>query len=97
MLSVHIYIPDIFLCSGFGFFADLIGRRTMFITTAALCILGNISCAIVGFGYQTQQQSFSVFHQLAVVRFLLGIGIGGEVIGLVVILFSTLVLVYFKC
>lgn len=64
---------------GFGFLADFIGRRVMFITTAGLCILGSLVSAVVGIGYQNSAQSFSVFNQLAAVRFLLGLGIGGEV------------------
>lgn len=63
---------------GFGFLADFIGRRVMFITTAGLCILGSLVSAVVGIGYQNSAQSFSVFNQLAAVRFLLGLGIGGE-------------------
>lgn len=62
----------------FGFLGDFIGRRTMFITTAGLCIFGNVTSALVGFGYRDQVLGLSVLHQLSIVRFLLGVGIGGE-------------------
>lgn len=44
----------------------------MFISTAVLCVFGNIASALVGFGYRSHASSFSVFYQLAIVRFLLG-------------------------
>lgn len=69
----------VFLPAGFGFLGDYLGRRIMFITTAFLCICGNIASGLVGFGYRVAPLKLSVFHQLAIVRFFLGIGIGGEV------------------
>lgn len=62
----------------FGIAADFIGRRVMFITTAALVICGSLLSAVVGQGYQAHDSAFSIYQQLAVCRFFLGFGIGGE-------------------
>jgi len=58
----------------FGFVADMIGRRWAFITTAALTIVGALASACV----QESVGWFDLAMQLALTRFWLGIGVGGE-------------------
>jgi MFS transporter, PHS family, inorganic phosphate transporter len=59
---------------GFGACADLIGRRTVFIITCSLVIIGAILSASV----QNTTGSFGIYYQLCLWRFILGVGIGGE-------------------
>jgi len=61
---------------GFGASSDYIGRRVLFITTAALVVIGGLSSSLVQ--WTTDNSAFSLSKQLAVCRFLLGVGIGGE-------------------
>lgn len=63
---------------GFGLGADFIGRRLMFLSTSILVIFGSLASAVVGIGYQDVDHRFPIFYQLAICRFLLGVGIGGE-------------------
>lgn len=58
---------------GFGAIADLMGRRTMFITTCALVILGSSLSSCV-----QDWPTFGIYSQLCVFRFILGLGVGGE-------------------
>jgi len=60
---------------GFGFFADWVGRRVMFITTAILIVLGAVLSSVVQWG---SIAGMGLYGQLALCRFLLGLGIGGE-------------------
>ena len=63
---------------GFGLGADFIGRRQMFLITSALVTLGSVGSALVGFHYQDSTTAITIYHQLMVFRFILGVGIGGE-------------------
>merc|ERR1719162_542788 len=57
----------------FGAIADIAGRRLVSISTATLTILGaGLSASVVG------GTSLSISMQLAICRFILGLGIGGE-------------------
>ena len=57
----------------FGFFADYVGRRRIFVTTAVFTTIGALGSACA---FQTP--AFSIYQQLALWRFILGVGIGGE-------------------
>jgi MFS family permease len=57
----------------FGFLADIFGRKWMFLTTTALMIVGSIGSACT-----FQNDTFSIYQQMAVWRFFLGVGCGGE-------------------
>mmetsp|Transcript_81770 Transcript_81770/g.240045 ORF Transcript_81770/g.240045 Transcript_81770/m.240045 type:complete len:449 (+) Transcript_81770:197-1543(+) len=57
----------------FGLFADLLSHKVAALLTSAFAILG---CALSA--CCVDAESFSLVHQLAVCRFLLGFGIGGE-------------------
>ena len=57
----------------FGSCADLIGRRTIFITTCTLVIFAALMSATV-----TDSETFGIYSQLALWRFWLGVGVGGE-------------------
>jgi PHS family inorganic phosphate transporter-like MFS transporter len=57
----------------FGATADLMGRRKVFIATAALIILGALMSATV-----VDSKSFGIYSQLCLWRFVLGVGVGGE-------------------
>lgn len=59
----------------FGFVADWIGRKWAFVTTAALTVFGAILSALVT---QDTHLLLGLPGQLAVTRFLLGVGVGGE-------------------
>ena len=52
----------------FGYIADWLGRKWSFVTTAALTILGALSCALCS----------GAPIQMSVCRFFLGLGVGGE-------------------
>ena len=57
---------------GFGYAADWLGRKWLFVTTAALTIVGAISCSLCW-------HSAAVLPiQMSICRFLLGVGVGGE-------------------
>jgi|Transcript_35123 PHS family inorganic phosphate transporter-like MFS transporter len=58
---------------GFGLAADYIGRRCLFITTAALVGVASIACACAG-----PCLGLHVYTVLAIWRFVLGLGLGGE-------------------
>lgn len=58
---------------GFGTTADFIGRRWLFITTATLVGVASLGSACAG-----PALGFSIFPILALWRFLMGLGIGGE-------------------
>mmetsp|Transcript_36784 Transcript_36784/g.58923 ORF Transcript_36784/g.58923 Transcript_36784/m.58923 type:complete len:436 (-) Transcript_36784:108-1415(-) len=57
----------------FGYVADLVGRRWTFVSTAALTVLGAIASACA---FSSSHVSLPV--QLAICRFILGLGVGGE-------------------
>jgi PHS family inorganic phosphate transporter-like MFS transporter len=57
----------------FGFLSDYFGRRVCSLVTAALTMLGALLSACV-----VHTETFHIVYQLAICRFLLGIGIGGE-------------------
>eukprot|EP00048_Salpingoeca_helianthica_P015817 m.228761 g.228761 ORF g.228761 m.228761 type:complete len:482 (+) comp17589_c0_seq1:282-1727(+) len=57
----------------FGTLADYIGRRKVLITTVILITLGAILSATC-----VKSTRFTLYQQLAVYRFLLGFGVGGE-------------------
>jgi PHS family inorganic phosphate transporter-like MFS transporter len=59
---------------GFGVFADLIGRKRVFIATCALVIAGALLSGLV----TDAAGSFGIYSQLALWRFVLGVGVGGE-------------------
>lgn len=58
----------------FGFVADKFGRVNAFLVTSGLTILGALMSAVV----VDTGGSFGIVEQLAVCRFVLGVGIGGE-------------------
>jgi len=58
---------------GFGAGADVIGRRTVFIMTCVLVIVGALLSATV-----QDTDTFGIYSQLCLWRFILGVGIGGE-------------------
>ena len=58
----------------FGALADLMGRRIIFIVTCSLVILGALLSAFA----VDSTSSFGIFSQLALWRFVLGVGVGGE-------------------
>lgn len=58
---------------GFGFAADYIGRRCLFITTAVLVGISSIACACA-----TPYLGLHTYTVLAIWRFILGLGLGGE-------------------
>lgn len=60
---------------GFGATADFIGRRTLFITTATLVGMASIGSACAG---PFAPLGLSIYSVLAMWRFLMGLGIGGE-------------------
>ena len=67
----------------FGFFADRLGRRTIFIATISLVIvgaLGSATCSApsVAPGADPYAANASVFWQLVFWRSVLGFGVGGE-------------------
>lgn len=57
----------------FGTLADIIGRKQIFIATCYLVMLG---CILSGLAVDSQV--FGIYSQVALWRFLLGVGIGGE-------------------
>ncbi len=57
----------------FGSLADRLGRRMMFVTTCILTILGSLSSALC-----FPDDNFSIYWQLGICRFFLGLGVGGE-------------------
>lgn len=57
----------------FGATADLIGRRKVFIMTCSLVIIGALLSATV-----QDTETFGIYSQLALWRFVLGVGVGGE-------------------
>lgn len=58
----------------FGLLGDWIGRKWTFLVSCVLIILGAVlsGCCVWTSG------GFTLFHQLAVCRFILGVGVGGE-------------------
>ena len=58
----------------FGSLADIIGRRIIFIITLCLIVLGSLLSSTC-----INSSSFTVYQQLAIYRFFLGFGVGGEV------------------
>lgn len=72
-ISSAVLVGALFGQIGFGFIADKIGRKKGFVATLSLVILGTLASALafpVG--------PISIAAVLAVLRFVLGIGIGGE-------------------
>jgi len=66
----------------FGFFADYLGRRVIFITTISLVILGSLGSATCSAPSSPPSTDYSgnvsVYYQLVFWRLLLGFGVGGE-------------------
>merc|ERR1719486_1291697 len=58
----------------FGFVADLVGRKWAFCVTVALTAIGNFAAA----GCQQGNPNFSLYSQITLCRFFVGLGIGGE-------------------
>jgi len=58
----------------FGFLGDYFGRKWTFLLSCVLIIVGAVAS---GFCVWTSG-SFTIFHQLAICRFVLGFGVGGE-------------------
>merc|ERR1719446_301249 len=58
----------------FGVLGDWLGRKWTFLVSCVLIIVGAVAsgCCIWTSG------SFTIFHQLAICRFILGVGVGGE-------------------
>merc|ERR1719446_1977354 len=58
----------------FGFLGDWIGRKWTFLVSCVLIVAGAVlsGCCVWTSG------GFTLFHQLAVCRFILGVGVGGE-------------------
>lgn len=59
---------------GFGLVGDILGRKWAFVTTAGLTVVGTLLSACVA----DSSGSFGLVRQLALCRFILGLGIGGE-------------------
>lgn len=57
----------------FGRLGDMIGRRSAFLSTALLTIVGSVGCTCVHLS-----ATWHPYHQLMLWRFVLGVGIGGE-------------------
>lgn len=57
----------------FGLLGDQYGRRQTFLMTAALTILGNILQATA-----QPHPKFTIYQQMMVFRFIMGLGVGGE-------------------
>ena len=55
---------------GFGYVADWMGRKWAFVATAALTVIGALSCSLC--------QNAAVVLQMSLCRFVLGVGVGGE-------------------
>jgi len=58
----------------FGLLADVIGRKVIFMTTTALMIIGALGSALCTW----QSDVMSIYQQMALWRFILGVGCGGE-------------------
>ena len=57
----------------FGCLADVVGRKWVFMTTCAMVIIGAFTSASV-----VDSESWGIYSQLALWRFVTGLGIGGE-------------------
>ena len=57
----------------FGYYADKIGRKWMFVTSCSLTIFGSLASACVG-----NFTSIGIYGWLTLTRFILGIGVGAE-------------------
>lgn len=56
-----------------GSLADVLGRKSLFVATAALISIGSIGSA-----FCSDSEAFSIYGQIACWRFFLGAGVGGE-------------------
>ncbi len=56
-----------------GTMADIVGRKAIFVATAALISIGSLGSSMCGDG-----PNFSVYTRIACWRFFLGLGVGGE-------------------
>ena len=56
-----------------GVLADIIGRKVIFVTTALLITIGSLGSATC-----IDTPSFNIYLQIAIFRFILGFGVGGE-------------------
>ena len=56
-----------------GSLADVLGRKSLFVATAALISIGSIGSA-----FCSDSDTFSIYGQIACWRFFLGAGVGGE-------------------
>jgi MFS transporter, PHS family, inorganic phosphate transporter len=57
----------------FGIIGDSFGRFSAIVTTGSIVAVMSLACAFCG-----TMGSFSIVHQLILLRFILGVGIGGE-------------------
>jgi hypothetical protein len=57
----------------FGSLADIIGRKRIFIITCYLVMVGSVLS-----GLAVDSRTFGIYSQIAIWRFVLGVGIGGE-------------------
>ena len=73
MISTTALIGAIIGQLTFGALADRFGRRVIFITTCLLVTLGSLLSAFV-----FDSEAVSIYTWLALTRFLLGVGVGGE-------------------
>lgn len=73
LLKMMFYVGAIIGMLTFGTVADLVGRKWAFVTTVALVAIGNFASA----GAQ-RDSSFSFYGQITLLRFIVGVGIGGE-------------------
>lgn len=74
MVKMMFYVGCIVGMLTFGFVADLVGRKWAFCVTVLLTALGNFAAS----GCQTGNPNFSLYSQIVLCRFFVGIGIGGE-------------------
>jgi len=58
----------------FGVLGDFLGRKWTFLVSCALIVVGALASGLC----QWTTGSFTIFHQLALCRFVLGVGVGGE-------------------
>lgn len=73
LIKMIFYVGAIIGMLSFGTIADLVGRKWAFCATVGLTAIGNFACA----GCQAGG-SFSLYGQITLCRFFVGVGIGGE-------------------
>jgi MFS transporter, PHS family, inorganic phosphate transporter len=75
LISGSILFGAIFGQLLFGFLGDKYGRLKMFVWTLVIMVF---LCIVSSFAFDTQHQNDSLYVWIAISRFFLGIGIGGE-------------------